>query len=62
MGKCPVEIRAEVWRRHSIRDVRQGRGDDFAGDCWINEHGDIRYTIVGFDLNASGNEAVRDSF
>lgn len=35
------------WRRHRDADKRIAHGDDFAGDAWINDHGEVRYVVVG---------------
>ncbi len=41
-----------MWRRKPKLDKRIARGDDFAGDAWVNIlTGTVRYVAVGVTLN-----------
>ena len=43
------------------QDRRIGRGDDFAGDAWLDRHtGQIVYGAVGVDRNATRPSIVRE--
>lgn len=66
MGKLD-EIRAHVageavrYVRKPEADRRISRGDDFAGDAWLDtQTGETVYTVVGFDRNQQPTMIVRD--
>jgi hypothetical protein len=41
-----------MWKREPKLDKRIARGDDFAGDAWINQQtGQVRYVAVGHKLS-----------
>ena len=46
--RCEMAALAEdtMWKRKPELDKRIKRGDDFAGDAWVNDAGDVRYTVV----------------
>ena len=54
-GTGRVEVR---FIREPAGDRRIARGDDFAGDAWIdNESGELVYGAVGFDRNTGAKYA-----
>jgi hypothetical protein len=58
----PEEIAARPrYSRMPAADKRIARGDDFAGDAWLDTAtGDTVYTVVGFDRNAVPTMAVEN--
>lgn len=47
------------WERTPQYDKRIKDGDDWAGDAWRHhETGEVRWTVVGIDMNKAAAEQV----
>jgi hypothetical protein len=58
--EMPEDEMEMLWIRTPEHDRRFAWGDDYAGDGWQHRHtGEIRWTVVGFDLNGVASPALK---